>query len=903
MSVPVILPPHPSRSRRVLLGSAILLAGVTTACGSAGIAPTSVVPGTAEQSAAEKSSVDQSVGEPFASGQSAANRAQGVPDLAEPIAPPDDADRLPPVEPSAPHGFFDQPFSVTLTVESPAAAIRYTTDGSPPTADSGLVYTGAIPITTTTVLRAAAFADGTNPSRVTTQSYIFPDAASRQPADPPGFPTTWADESAVYAVDAGAAEGAGIGGGNAAVRAALLSLPTLSIALDGADLFGAARGIYAHPEARGPDWERPASAEWIVPGGIAEEGEQPFQVDAGLQIQGHWNRLPEKTPKHSLRLVFKKQYGPGQLEHRLFPRSDVDAFNTLTLRGGFNDSWLVDVPGQRERALYIRDEWARATQRAMGWPAPHGRFVHLWLNGLYWGLYNVVERPDEAFAADTLGGEREDYDVLQHGELIAGKSEDWHAMLGIARAGMASPESYAAIQDYLDVANLIDYMLLYLYTADDDWPKRNWYAARQRAPGAGWRFFTWDGERGLEDPELDVVEVHGGDNPTLPYHHLRIDNPEFRLRFADHVQRHLLSPGGALYVCSGKPAWDPASPGCNIPAARFMRLAGAIEPALPAETARWGSYRKPEQPFSRDREWRAEQDRLLAEYFPVRSRVLLDQLRRVGLYPTLDAPSIAVDPDRRLVHLYGRSGEVYFTTDGSDPRVPGTGAVAAGARRASDSEPVPLAETGTTLVKARARDGGTWSALVEAADGVPDLRISEIMYHPSDDGHEFVELANRGQAVAPLYDPAVPGGSWRLAGGVRYRFPYGTLIPPGGRLVIVGGIAPSDFRAKYGVDPAVQILGPFAGKLDNAGDRVALERPLAQIWGATADSEVEQAALLELADGPAYKTVDEVAYEDDNPWPKAADGDGPSLERVAPGASGNAAASWAAGAVGGTPGR
>lgn len=893
MSVPAILPPHRSpRSRRILVGAVFLLAGVTVACSGGVIAPTPATPGAAMPSAA----ADPAPG--------------GGSDRADAIAPTedaehllDDADRLPPARPSVERGFFEKPFSVTLSTDAPGAAIRYTTDGRAPTADSGLLYTGAIPITTTTVLRAAAFAEGRAPSRAATQTYIFPGAVSRQPADPPGVPATWADEPAIYAVDAESAGDPDVSGGNAAVRAALLSLPSLSIALDGEDLFGAERGIYAHPEERGPDWERPASAEWIVPEGIAGEAEQPFQIDAGLQIQGHWNRLPEKTPKHSLRLVFKKQYGPGQLEHRLFPGSDVDAFNTLTLRGGFNDSWLVDVPGQRERAQYVRDEWTRATQRAMGWPAPRGRFVHLWLNGLYWGLYNVVERPDEAFAAEHLGGEREDYDVLQHGELIAGKSEDWHAMLGIARAGMASPESYAAIQNLLDVDNLIDYMLVYLYTADDDWPKRNWYAARRRAPGAGWQFFAWDGERGLEDPDLDVVEVHGGDNPTLPYHHLRIDYPEFHLRFADHIQRHLLSPAGALYVCSGKPAWDPANPGCNIPAARFMRLAGAIDPALPAETARWGSYRQPEQPFSRDREWRAEQARLLADYFPVRSRALFDQLRRVGLYPPIDAPMVGADPDRRVIHLAAQRGEVFYTTDGSDPRVPGTGAVSASARRASDSEPVPFAETGTTLVKSRAKDGDTWSALVEAVDGVPELRISELMYHPADGGHEFVELINLGQTVAPLYDPAVPGESWRLAGGLRYRFPYGTLIPPGGRLVVVGGIAPAEFRAKYGVDPAVPVLGPYAGKLDNGGDQVALARPLPQIWGATADSEVEQDALLKLADGPAYETMDEVAYEDGSPWPKAADGDGPSLERVAPGESGKAAASWAAGAVGGTPGR
>ena len=48
-------------------------------------------------------------------------------------------------------------------------------------------------------------------------------------------------------------------------------------------------------------------------------------------------------------------------------------------------------------------------------PASQGRYVHVFINGLYWGMYNAVERPDESFAEAHFGGDKEDYDVIKHG--------------------------------------------------------------------------------------------------------------------------------------------------------------------------------------------------------------------------------------------------------------------------------------------------------------------------------------------------------------------------------------------------------------------------------------------------------------------------------------------------------
>ena len=88
-------------------------------------------------------------------------------------------------------------------------------------------------------------------------------------------------------------------------------------------------------------------------------------------------------------------------------------FDTLVLRNVAHDGWQWDV-GQY-RAQYVRDEFHRRTQLAMGHASARGMFVHLYTNGLYWGLYNLTERPDDSFAAAYFGINESDWDGLNSG--------------------------------------------------------------------------------------------------------------------------------------------------------------------------------------------------------------------------------------------------------------------------------------------------------------------------------------------------------------------------------------------------------------------------------------------------------------------------------------------------------
>ena len=385
------------------------------------------------------------------------------------------------------HGFFNQPFDLILTTTTPGAAIFYTTDGSEPGISggvtNGVVYTAPININKTTALRAAAFAPGLLPSLPGSRSYLFVEDIVRQPNDPPGYPTgnVWTPtpgivqtaSRAYYQMDPVIVDNPQY---SSSVRAGLLSIPSLSIILPIPDLFDPDIGIYTHPKSRGDPWERACSMELILPDGSAGR-----QLDCGLQIQGGTQRDPAKNAKHSFRVNFKGDYGAGKLDFGLFPDSPIASFNTLILDGGLNVWWhyvgTSSPADQRFRAQCVRDQFTSDLMLALGHPSFHGRFYHLYLNGLYWGLHYIHERPDEDFAESYFGGSRTNYDIIRNttigAEVVAGDLHAWNAALALAGAGLADNAQYLQLQEYVDVENLIDYMIVNHWVGNEDWPQHN----------------------------------------------------------------------------------------------------------------------------------------------------------------------------------------------------------------------------------------------------------------------------------------------------------------------------------------------------------------------------------------------------------------------------------------------
>ena len=329
------------------------------------------------------------------------------------------------------------------------------------------------------------------------------------------------------------------------------------------------------------------------------------------------------------------------------------------------------------KALYIADQWAKQAQLEMGQPATRGNFVHLYLNGVYWGIYNPTERPDAAFAESYLPGVREDYDVVKFccpDRVVDGSMTTWNRLISRCNRGLADNENYFEIQGrnpdgsrnpglqtLIDLDNFIDYAINGQYHAAGDWPG-NYYVLRDGNDdrSEGFKYFTWDNDLAFVNANinLDKVRTDRGhpwwtESPGVMDIALR-KNEEYRLRFADSVYRHYFN-GGALTEAENIRRWN--------------EIAAVVKPALYAESARWGDTKARLRTVQEH--WQRMNDRMLESFFPRRQEVVFRQLRRHGLYPEIDPPEM--NQSGGIVPAgfglrFSSDHLVYYTSDGRDPR-------------------------------------------------------------------------------------------------------------------------------------------------------------------------------------------------------------------------------------------
>jgi hypothetical protein len=693
-------------------------------------------------------------------------------------------------------GFHDDPFDLTLTTDTAGAEIYYTTDGSAPNDTDGVLYVAPISVTTTTAVRATAYKSGHASADSVTHTYIFLEDVLQQPDYPAGFPATWKGVASNYGVNPNIVNHPEYG---LTIRDDMRAVPTVSIVTSVEDMFGDT-GIYSNPGGRGQAWERPASVEWFN-----TDGSTLFQVNAGVRIVGGASR-GTGTKKHSFRLAFKSMYGPATLNYPVFEDTDLEEFNTITFRAGFNDTFWGGT--------MLQDRWAHERQIAAGGLAGHGRFVHLYIDGLYWGLYNPLERTDDAFAASYLGGDKEDYDYYTNQGISEGNSTAWNLLHSLANDAVAN---YAAIEEMLDIPAFCDYLMINQFAYNGDWPHNNWRATYNREGGGKWRFHMWDAEFGLRSLNGNNVNSFGG--PPGSLFQKMLASPEFIQVFADRAHR-LLFNDGVL------------TPQANID--WVNGAAAGIYEAVVGESARWSGNRS---------NWESRINNLRTNYFPQRTGIYLDQIKAVGRYPDVDAPSFDINGlhqhggiievgDSLTINAPG--GTIYYMLDGSDPRQVG-GGISPGALVYSGA----ITLDGGAFVKSRAYDSGsgTWSALNEAiyyVDLAPDIRITEMMYNPADptaaeidagyannDDFEYIEIQNISE------DETLPLEGLRFNNGIDFTF-GDVSIAPGHFAVIVSNQAAftyrySGFSGTIAGEYGSGIVGGTS--LNNGGEKIQLDSP------------------------------------------------------------------------------
>jgi hypothetical protein len=593
------------------------------------------------------------------------------------------ADNVKAVKLSHDRGFYEKPFDLTLRTSTSEAQIRYTTNGAIPEEGSGQIYSGPISIKQSTVLRARAFKEGMQASRIKTRTFLFPADVIHQSPDgvpPPGFPYHWGRNRIDYGMDPRIVNDPSY---QSEIIQGLKSLPAISIVTEMKHLFDPKTGIYANAHNDGREWERPVSVELLH-----SDGSDGFQIDCGIRIRGGFSRMPN-NPKHAFRLFFREDYGESKLKHRLFGKDGAKEFDNLDLRCSSNYSWHMGDP----KGAMIRDQINRDLQLAMGQPAMRGDFCHLFINGHYWGLYNSCERPKAGYGATYFEGKKEDFDAIKvskdEGGIMAtdGNLDAWRRVYNTAKSGLSDNTAYFGLQGreadgtpdpdgevLIDIDNVIDYCMIIFYGGNldaaitwfggDRW-HNNWHGIRNRNGHEGFKFFIWDAEhtflvesmnKGLHEDRtgpFPAGQEFGSSNPQWLWQQC-LDNKEFRMRAADRIHE-LYYDGGMLTPEAVK----------AIVTKRMVE----IESAVICESARWGDAARRDNPLKREDHWRREMNRILNTYIPQRSDIVLAQLFRQGILPDFDSAVISVKDE--TIEMLALKGTIYYTLDGTDPRMIG----------------------------------------------------------------------------------------------------------------------------------------------------------------------------------------------------------------------------------------
>jgi len=341
--------------------------------------------------------------------------------------------------------------------------------------------------------------------------------------------------------------------------------------------------------------------------------------------------------------------------------------------------------------------------------------------------------------------------------------------------------------------------------------------------------------------------------------HLKLmSNEEYTLRFADHVHEHFFNNGALTATETAK---------------RLETRKNEIYAAVVAESARWGDSVGTLR--TRDDDWLTQVNWLLNSYMPYRTGIVLGQIESKGWYPTVAAPefnqhggSIA---SGFLLTISG-SGTIHYTTDGSDPRAVGGGAVGS-----AYGSSITLTES--TQVRARALSGGVWSALTKATfvlNEASPLRVTEIMYHPADAGtegeavyatsdFEFIELLNTGTETVGLVGT-------EFSNGIVFDFTDGEIptLGAGEYAILVNNL--DAFAERYTNWANINIAGEFHGKffiqdaaLDNAGEFILLQDGLGNTI-----LNFEYNDWYDITDGEGYSLTLSDYSADTNTWSDSA---------------------------------
>ncbi len=455
------------------------------------------------------------------------------------------------IRPSA--GFYAAGVSAVLSAD-PGEAVRYTLDGSDPDRFSPL-YSAPLRIASTAVLKARAFRPGSLAGPVRTASYLIDEDVSLAAVSLSMNPDYLFDPDIGIYVEG---NGTRVGG--------YPGFPTGS------------------PANYWEDWERTADVEFFEPGGTAG-----FSVRAGVRIHGKTTRM---LPQKSFAVFARGKYGAERIGYPLFPDLPIDAFKSFVLRNGGSDN--IATRG----AVHFRDGLTAGLVQSLDLESLAYRPAVVFLNGDYWGIYEIRENLNKHYLDSHFGIDPEAVDLLDdyhrlYPWVVEGSADAYDAMIDfLLSAGLEDEGAARWVEDRMDVDNFLTYMAAEIYFANQDGPGHNCKFWRPETPSGRFRWLLYDTDHSFG---LQTFVPYVGYNPaayadnTIAYYREPdgpawpnppestflfrkiLENAGFKNRFINRLADLLNSVFTDSAVSS-----------------RIRSIVDALEPEIGRHTGRWG---------------------------------------------------------------------------------------------------------------------------------------------------------------------------------------------------------------------------------------------------------------------------------------------------------------------------
>ena len=704
-------------------------------------------------------------------------------------------------------GFYTQSKLVTISGSTPGSKIHYTTNGNIPRI-SDPVYTTPIQVSSTKVIRARSFGpEGLLPGETTTATYII----------------------GTHKYD----------------------LPVVSLTTDSSNLWDYYSGIYVKGPNAKPDfpffdanfwqpWEKECHVEYFGP-----MQARKFELDASLSIHGGWTRALDQK---SFNIKTRGYYENSQIAYKLFGDKPITEFKSIVLRNSGND-WML---------THMRDA---LMQRVM-----KNTFVDyiayspsvVYLNGKYWGIYNIRERNNEDFVAENHGIDADSLDVIESDGIVSSGNSDafWQMVQYITTHDMSVAANFEVGSSMWNLPNYADYFIAETYYVNNDWIgdwTNNIKLWRQRKPGAKWNYILWDTDFGLGySSTYDENKLAEAMNPPVATPHAAVframlNNSEFKKYFINR------------YADLINTVFQPSSINSVV-----QEMQDSITYEMPFAWQRWFGYNGVST-------W-LNNINTMKTFIYNRPALARQHINTTFNLKGIVTVNLTASPQG--------SGEIKINTI-VPGRLPWSGMYFNG----NPITITAIAKPGYKFLywKSNTYTGqntertltvnldhlDTFTAVFAGNPETATITISEVNYH-SDSTHnsgDWLEVYNYGKNALDISD-------WHITDSNPahdYIFPTGTTIPANDRLVIA-----EDIQLFKSIYPEISCYGPLGFGLNNKKETIS---------------------LLDIQ----HTSVQTFTYHDSISWLQSADGLGRTLELRAGATNLDDPASWFAGCMGGSP--